>query len=350
MPLNQPISTARAYFEHIRDQADPFTFLSSIPAQFSTAPFFEGEWIDFKGQPHSDKSAKEIWSKALSGFANISDGLIVWGIDARETGPRKIDAASDIRLIADPLAFESRLRDWIRDATNPPVMGVEYQSYAGPAGDGFVVCLIPMSAHRPHRAEFADRHYFYRAGDDFLQAEPGLLRILFYPQARPHLTAEVTLRFELLPPDLAGAYRDSPFAFNKVINTPSQMRLDVVLHNTGTATAKDIYVVVRASEGLDFHGGMDWDLSRNPRWHASFQARRPIHPGEITELFTSDFQRTFGNNTVSDGGIVPYFQGVHLQLVIYAEGTEPQEMLAEFAREDLSSETNSATKTAVPIA
>jgi hypothetical protein len=346
---SQSVSSARAYFEYIRNQADPFAYLSSRPSQSQTAPFFEEEWIDFKGRPQNDKDARGIWSKALSGYANITDGLVIWGIDARKMPPRNIDAASGLRLIIDPHAFESQLRDWIRDATNPPVIGVEYQSYPGPSGQGFVVCLVPESNHKPHRAEFADKHYYYRAGDDFLPAEPGLLRTLFYPQLRPHLTVEVTLRFQLNPTDLAGAYRTSSFAFNKVINSPSYMYFDVVLHNTGTTTAKDTYVVVQASDGLDFHQGTDWDMRPNPRGHAAFQARRPLHPGEATELFTASFQQAFGNNTVNDGGIVPYFQKVHLRFVIYAECAQPQEIIAEFIREDLSAETGSAIKQALPV-
>ncbi len=69
------------------------------------------------------------------------------------------------------------------------MMRVEYLSVPGPSVAGFVVCLIPESVHKPHRAEFADKHYYYRAGDDFLMAEPGLLRTLFSPQNRPQLKA-----------------------------------------------------------------------------------------------------------------------------------------------------------------
>jgi hypothetical protein len=72
------------YFEQIRAQPDPFVFLSAIPTSFSTKPFFEEEWIDFKGMPQNHNDAKKIWSKALSGFSNITDGLIVWGIRQRK--------------------------------------------------------------------------------------------------------------------------------------------------------------------------------------------------------------------------------------------------------------------------
>lgn len=123
-------SSAKAFFEFINSKPDPFAFLSSIPDSIdSDSPFSEEEWLDFKGSPQNERDARSIWSKALSGFANITEGLIVWGMDARKTKPRGIDAACGLKLLFDPAAFESRLRDWVRDATNPPVMGVEYRSY-----------------------------------------------------------------------------------------------------------------------------------------------------------------------------------------------------------------------------
>src|SRR5687767_6400282 len=100
MPSSHLLSDARAYFEYIRSQPDPFSYLSDIPSSSRPTPFFEEEWLDFKGSPKDDKDAKKIWSKALSGYANITDGLVIWGVDARVTPPRNIDAACGLRLIA----------------------------------------------------------------------------------------------------------------------------------------------------------------------------------------------------------------------------------------------------------
>jgi hypothetical protein len=151
------------------------------------------------------------------------------GNSAKKTPPRNIDAANALWLISDPHVLESQLRDWIRDATNPPVLGVEYLSYPGPTQAGFVVCLIPESQHKPHRAEFDGQHYYYRAGDDFLRAGPSLLRTLFYPQIQPNLWLEVKLRFQLNPTDLDTVHQQSPtsHSFNRIINTPSSMYFDV---------------------------------------------------------------------------------------------------------------------------
>lgn len=351
MSPSQPISAARTYFDHILDQTDPFAFLSSIPSPPRSEPFFEEEWLDFKGNPQNDKDARKIWSKALSGYANITDGFVIWGIDARKTSPREIDAACGLRLISDPLAFESKLRDWVRDATNPPVMGIEYQSYANSSGEGFVVCLIPESGHKPHRAEFADKHYYFRAGDDFLIAEPGLLRMLFYPQSNPYIWVEVVLSFQLYPRDFAAAYRENQSVeiYNKLINGHSSMSFDVMLHNDGTATAKDVYIVVRASDSMNYRQGVDWDLRKNPQGQAAFQAKRPIHPGEVVRLFSASFQEQFPNKSPESDPwkIVPYFETMGLHFILYADGISRQEITLEFTTDDFVSD--SATKQAMPM-
>ena len=56
-------------------------------------------------------------------------------------------------------------------ATDPPVLNVEIESYPDPgaSGAGFVVCLVPESPFRPHRAEHVtNKPYYIRAGDDFV--------------------------------------------------------------------------------------------------------------------------------------------------------------------------------------
>jgi hypothetical protein len=346
-----PSSNAKAYFDLIKGEADPFAFLANIPSR--PEPFFEEEWIDFKSQPQNDGDAKKIWSKALSGYANITDGLIVWGIDARKTEPRQIDAASALKLVQDPEAFESKLRDWIRDATNPPVMGVQYESYAGPSGEGFVVCLVPESSHKPHRAEFAGQHYYYRAGDDFLIAQPGLLRILFYPQLHPYLWIEATLSYDLTPADAGTEYRKQQTTelYNVLIKSVSAMQLQVRLQNSGVATAKDAYVVLQTSEKLRIYEGDDWARSSNPQGSRAFYAKRPFHPGDSTILFTGSYEKRFRNITLkpsNDWSIIPHFDKLRFEFLIHAEGTQRQIVAVEFIPEDLSFESGSATKQALP--
>jgi len=56
---------------------------------------------------------------AISGFANSSGGLIVWGIDARK-GSEEIDYAQQAAPLADAALFQSRLMEHGAIATSPP--------------------------------------------------------------------------------------------------------------------------------------------------------------------------------------------------------------------------------------
>ena len=270
-------SSARVFFEYISAQSDGFGYLSSVPdPKAAHAPFFETEWLDFKGAPRDDNDAKKIWSKALSGFANVTDGLIVWGIDARKTPPKDIDAACGLRLIRDTEQFESKLRDWIRDATNPPVMGVEYARYPGPDGEGFLVCLVPESTYKPHRAEWAERQYFIRVGDDFIPAEPGLLRMLFFPQKSCLIDVNVSMHYELVYPDWP---HELP---------SSKLSIVATLSIGGRSTGRDVYLTVLSrpplAGGLGI--GKDWRCLPTEDKRLAFQATRPLHPGESVPLFS----------------------------------------------------------------
>jgi hypothetical protein len=332
-----------AFFDYVRSQGDPFAYLSSIPDQNAPHyPFFEQEWLDFKGYPKDDNDAKKIWSKALAGYANITDGLIIWGIDARKTPPRDIDAASNLRLVPDPHAFESKLRDWIRDATNPPVMSVEYKAYPGPgpAGEGFVICFIPKSDHKPHRAEWASHQYYYRAGDDFLPAQPGLLRTLFYPESSPHLRVEASLTYQLQPKDVAESYakEPKPEMLVHLLNTPPRVSLEARVYNAGTAMAKNVFIVVQATNvnlPPGWQKGSDWHNRTTPIGQVAFEAQRPLHPGDISMLFRIDYQNRFSTKRLEESRVIPAINDISMRFLLYADNARPQSVTVAISDEDV---------------
>jgi len=332
-------SAARVYFEFIKTQADPFHFLSSMPDPAAPHyPFFEEEWIDFKGSPRDEKDAKRIWSKALSGFANITDGLIIWGIDARKMAPKNIDAASGLRLIPDPPTFESKLRDWLRDATNPPVMGVEFQSYRDTTGSGFVVCLIPESSHKPHRSEFADKHYYYRASDDFHMAEPGLLRVLFYPRFNPRFEIEACLNFEIIP---------NSFVVAKV-------RISYRLHNTGTATAKDVYVVINHNQGIGFRLGVkiggNWKNVGSPIGDFAFESKSPIHPGSVSAILDIEQETQVWSKVPSRSNkeLIPKFSAIEISFDLFADNYAESRIVSSIDCVELEHDKRNIVKRSTP--
>ena len=81
-----------------------------------------------------------IWSEALFGYANVNDGLLIWGIDARPNQATGLDAVSGFSLVENPEQSKSNLIQQIAFATEPPVRGVEVRAIADPSENrrGFV--------------------------------------------------------------------------------------------------------------------------------------------------------------------------------------------------------------------
>jgi Putative DNA-binding domain len=339
--MTQNVSNASLFFRELAEQADPFAWLAGIPDR--KEPFFEEEWIDFKGQPADEKDAKKTWSKALSGYANLGDGLIVWGIDARKKAPRDIDAASGLNPIISPKAFESNLREWIRDATNPPVIGVDYKSIEGPDGPGFVVCLVPESTHKPHRAEWAGRQYYYRAGDDFLAAEPAMLKRLFYPQHSAQIAIDWCLEFK----SEVGRHSTNGWL---------SLKIDVV--NEGNASAYDVFI--RAEHGtLDVVAGAatpspwlahasGWTTVDNGRNPIAVMSQVPLHPSVGLRCLNSyrwPVRMEYVNPSVAAGQLRPRFKPLILTLDVYVRDGPHQHHEVSFHQDEFARE-NTCTKRA----
>jgi len=294
-------SAAREFFLKITKASDPVAELRKLVSE--TPAMFETEWLDFKGaEKISDKEIRPIWSKALAGFGNTQGGVLIWGIDARKDKTNGIDAASGFSLVLNPASLKSRLNELHAQSTDPPVLGVEIEVYSAvSSGEGFVVCFIPESPFRPHRAEQADRQYVIRAGDDFVTASVSLLRSLFFPQSRCRLVP--TLQAE----------REEKGDYWKVVVTGQ-------IANSGAATAFDTYVIVHSEPDGLTHEYEGWKTGPVLRpWHG--QALHPIHPG-----LSEHFYRL----TVSKPRVTEF----KFRVQIFAKDAEPFEWVFSFSQEE----------------
>ncbi len=270
---------AGQFFEGFRalDSQGREAFLKNL---FNPAdPQFETDWLDFKAGQWQDRkrgvmylddeSAKCLWGKALSGFANTGGGVLVWGIDARKKND--VDAATGFAMLKDPLAMRSRLHQLHHQATDPPVLGVEVETWEDSSQPGFgvVVCYVPQSLQRPHYCRYGDKQFYIRTVNDFVVCPVSLLRHLFYPYASVDFRVQVAA-------GVAIAQNDRPL----------MIRFEMNLTNQGTATAFDTYVGVDATlpPGSPYALSL---VSPNAGWNYmvyrlgehSFFAQHPIHPG-----------------------------------------------------------------------
>jgi hypothetical protein len=251
----------------------------------SNPPTFEEGWLEFKsgleGKPESLKgltpdTIAKTWSTALSGFANTGGGLLIWGIETskKSRDGENIDAASHLRLVSHPLSLKSRLMELHHVATDPPIAGVRVEPILTPAGDGFVVCLVPESRDKPHRAELVkNKPYYIRVGDDFVVTPHPILRAMFFPQSSPRYSVRIRCN---------GHGQHQNFA---------RVEFEITITNTGTATAREPFVAVQTTPPASLIS-----VGHNPPWRSvpvrngsGFQGQASIHPGAIAPTIRAKF-------------------------------------------------------------
>ena len=84
-------------------------------------------------------------AKAISGFGNSEGGIIIWGVDCRESSRGSVPLG-DVPVGKEPLEDPVRFRSWLEGATSgctiPPHSGVVHEPIKTSARRGFVVTLV----------------------------------------------------------------------------------------------------------------------------------------------------------------------------------------------------------------
>ena len=153
------------------------------------------EWTDveFKG---TFDSWKENLAKAVSGFANTSGGLLVFGVDAKATHhlARRVaskpldDLKHRVALVRDVI---SRAVEDSLDVTPTPLA---FESPSSISDSGYIAIDVPRSERRPHIAKLGGLHrYYIRAGEEFVRMPHGILRDMFSRAAEPRPTISLQI-------------------------------------------------------------------------------------------------------------------------------------------------------------
>jgi hypothetical protein len=146
--------------------------------------------LDFKvpnSAALSSPDDKRILAKALSGFANSSGGIIVWGVDARKNA-EDIDCATSERPIENVIQLLTRLNSLTGEGVDPGVHGVRHRLIEAGAGKGFILTLVPESEVGPHMAKLGDDRYYKRIGDSFYKMEHYDVADMFGRRRKPKLS------------------------------------------------------------------------------------------------------------------------------------------------------------------
>src|SRR3954447_4655579 len=131
------------------DQLDWATIASYVELQQE-----EHLHLDFKTVKNAELTSgddRRNLARCISGFANSSGGIIIWGIDARKNNG--IDCATAIVELRKPAVLVSRLNTLSGDATSPIIDGLRHKpivnSRAGVAG--VVATLVPETDGGPYK-------------------------------------------------------------------------------------------------------------------------------------------------------------------------------------------------------
>lgn len=261
----------------LADQFDALTLEHLV--NYVAAGQEENLTLDFKliNRPDFNQADdKKNLARALSGFANSSGGLIIWGIDARKND-QGIDCAREAREIHPLSQLLARLNELTSRAVNPQVDGVRHRAIVSGDDSGFAVTLVPESEAGPHMAKLGEDRYYKRSGDTFYRMEHFDLEDMFGRRKKPKLALE------------------AEFIHNGC-------EILIALRNDGRGTAKAPYVSFvipdpfsLAQYGVDgngntglprlHHGGRN---VRHPRFGANYDV--VIHPNTTLDITKIEFR------------------------------------------------------------
>jgi len=141
----------------------------------------------------TDREDRKNFAKALSGFANSSGGLVIWGVEAKKN-QQGFDCAYGIKQIIPLPLFMSKLNEFTGQFVNPIVEGVKHKKVVSSGDKGFAVTLIPESDAGPHMAKAGVTRYYKRSGDSFYKMEHFDIEDMFGRRKKPKLSLCVDIK------------------------------------------------------------------------------------------------------------------------------------------------------------
>ncbi|MCX5781269.1 MAG: ATP-binding protein [Elusimicrobia bacterium] len=152
---------------------------------------FETNWMDCKEKEDATSAElspndKKLFAKALSGFANTSGGVILFGIRARPRPADDVDIIIDKNPIKGLKKYESNLREIESRIVERLVKGVEYLPIETSPDEGVMAVYIPESEASPHRS-VQDYKFYIRAGGTFNSIDLKIVEDLFHKTKKPDL-------------------------------------------------------------------------------------------------------------------------------------------------------------------
>lgn len=250
--------------------------------QFISEGQEENLHLDFKLTNTSDLSYRpdrKNFAKAVSGFANSSGGIIVWGVVADDNNEEGIDCASDTQELENVDQFVTKLNEYTGDAVSPMVDGILHKAIDTGGGQGFAVSLVPESIDGPHMAKLGEDRYYKRSGDSFYKMEHFDIADMFGRRPRPDIALKAR----------PASVRDRP-------DRQQSLQILLSIENTGRGTAKAPFLAVTLPEdihiskyGIDGNGSHGLPILKRHRgnsneYHFGSNQEVVVHPGYTIQV------------------------------------------------------------------
>jgi hypothetical protein len=234
--------------------------------------------LEFKRQaelssPYNDQDRGNL-AKAISGFANVEGGVVVFGVHATDMG-KKSDIVQSIHSFVDVASVFVKIERDLPNLTDPPVAGLNIKKIVNPANpeSGIIIIFVPASDGGPHRVtkgknDVLDRYYM-RTVSSTVNMPHSILSALFGRRPPPVLKLSCTL------------------IWSKPYNT-----VVIHVHNQGRGHAGALALRVdRGDATAGRHDGLSWEYrSQTPaaEWRM-VQSNGEIETGSSI-LVRSDYQ------------------------------------------------------------
>lgn len=140
----------------------------------------EGLYLDFKTYEKAKNNVKENLSKSASGFAHQSGGVIIWGIEAKQS--KDGDFAQKLKPIDELSVFLSLLDNLSQYTVEPKLKIIHepiYELDDHAKNKGFIKSFFP-SSEDIHRACFAEYNFYQRFGGSHfpISSKEDLIRLI----------------------------------------------------------------------------------------------------------------------------------------------------------------------------
>ena len=70
--------------------------------------------------------------------------------------------------------------------------------------------------------------------------------------------------------------------------------------------------------------GNDWRNRSTPIGQVGFEVKRPLHPGDVSMLFSVDYQKHFSTKHIGNLRVIPAIAEISIAFLLYADNAKPQ--------------------------